>query len=162
NRWIEAVVAKLVTAPGEAAPAAASIATHVRPSATVATAYTRKNPWQAPVLANIRLTARDSTKDVRDIELSLEGAGIHYEVGDALGVVRRNHETEVAALLEHLPFDAESAVEVGGASMSLREALTDHLDIGPLNRALFERYAALSKHQVLSDLTQENAKSQLE
>lgn len=162
TRWIDAVVAQMVAAQGEAVPAAASIATHIRPSATVATAYTRKNPWQAPVLANIRLTARDSTKDVRHIELSLEGAGIHYEVGDALGVVPRNHETEVAALLEHLPFDAESPVEVGGASMSLREALTEHWDIGPVNRALFERYAALSKHQALSDLTQDNAKAQLE
>lgn len=166
NRWIEAMVSQMVAVQGAAAPAAALSVTpgaaHLRPSATVATAYTRKNPWQAPVLANIRLTAPASTKDVRHIELSLEGAGIHYEVGDALGVVPRNHETEVAALLEHLPFDAESAVEVGGASMSLREALTDHLDIGPLNRPLFERYAGLAGHQALTDLMQEQAKSRLD
>jgi sulfite reductase (NADPH) flavoprotein alpha-component len=149
TRWIETVVSSMAAAQGEVAQPVIS----VRPSATIATAYTRKNPWQAPVLANIRLTARDSSKDVRHIELSLEGAGIHYEPGDALGVVPRNQPAEVDALLEHLPFDPESAVEIGGTSMSLRTALTDHLDIGPLNPRLIERYAALTEHRALSKLS---------
>lgn len=149
DRWIDAVVSRLAAVQGESTP----LVTATRSSATVATAYTRKNPWRAPVLANIRLTARDSTKDVRHIELSIEGAGIHYEVGDALGVVPRNHAAEVHALLERLPFDPDCAVEVNGASVSLRAALTDHFDIGPLNRSLLERYAALTRHAALLALT---------
>jgi len=146
TRWIEAVVSSLAVVQGEAAQATL----HVRPSATIATAYTRKNPWQAPVLANIRLTARDSSKDVRHIELSLEGAGIHYEPGDALGVVPRNQDAAVDALLERLPFAPDAPVEIAGASMSLRAALTDHVDIGPLNQRLIERYAQLTQHRALA------------
>ena len=151
TRWIDTIVSRLTAAQGERPRAVA----HARPSATIATAYTRKNPWQAPVLANIRLTARDSSKDVRHIELSIEDAGIHYEAGDALGVVPRNQTADVDALLELLPFDAECAVEVGGASVSLRAALTDHLDIGPLNRRMLERYAGLTRHSVSSGLGDE-------
>lgn len=158
DRWIEAIVTRLAAAQAEDA----RLVAHPRQSATIATAYTRKNPWQAPVLANIRLTGRESSKDVRHIELSLEGAGIHYEVGDALGVVPRNPETEVDALLEHLPFDAECAVEVGGGSTSLRASLTDHLDIGPVNSSLLERYATLTGHPALLELTTGEGKEQRE
>ncbi|WP_129648250.1 assimilatory sulfite reductase (NADPH) flavoprotein subunit [Peristeroidobacter agariperforans] len=158
NRWIEAVVSSLTKAQGESAQPAIQ----VRPSATIATAYTRKNPWQAPVLANIRLTARDSSKDVRHIELSLEGSGIHYEPGDALGVVPRNRAAHVDAVLERLPFDPESAIEIGGASMSLRAALTDQLDIGPLNRRVLERYAELTAHRALSNFLQTSTPQQLD
>lgn len=146
TRWIDAVVSSLAAVQGDVARAAI----HTRPSATVATAYTRKNPWQAPVLGNIRLTARNSSKDVRHIELSLEGAGIHYEPGDALGIVPRNQASEVDALLERLPFDAEVPVEVAGVSMPLRAALTDHMDIGPVNERLIERYAELTGHRDLA------------
>ncbi|GFE83565.1 sulfite reductase [NADPH] flavoprotein alpha-component [Steroidobacter agaridevorans] len=158
NRWIEKVVSSLAAAHSEGAQPAVL----ARPSATIATAYTRKNPWQAPVLANIRLTARASSKDVRHIELSLEGSGIHYEPGDALGVVPRNQEAHVDALFERLPFDPESAVEIGGASLSLRAALTDQLDIGPLNRRVLERYAELTAHGALSSFLQASTEQQLE
>lgn len=158
TRWIEAVASLLTAAQSETVQPAI----HLRPSATVATAYTRKNPWQAPVLANIRLTARASSKDVRHIELSLEGAGIHYEPGDALGVVPRNQQAHVEAVIEHLPFDAESAVEIGGSSLSLRAALTDQLDIGPLNRRVLERYAELTGHRALSNLLQTSTEQQID
>lgn len=147
TRWIEAIVTSLAAAKDDLAQAAI----HARPSATIATAYTRKNPWQAPVLANIRLTARDSSKDVRHIELSLQDAGIHYEPGDALGVVPRNQASEVDALLGRLPFDPEAPVEIAGLGMSLRAALTDHLDIGPMSERLIERYAELTEHRALAD-----------
>jgi len=149
TRWIEAVVSSLARRQGDVAQPAIP----VRPTATIATAYTRKNPWLAPVLANIRLTARDSSKDVRHIELSMEGAGIHYEPGDALGIVPRNREAEVDALLECLPFDPDAPVEMAGGSMSLRAALTDHLDIGPLNERLIERYAELTEHRALANFS---------
>lgn len=158
NRWIETVVAQLAKVQGDDA----RVVAHARPSATVTTAHTRKNPWLAPVLANIRLTARGSSKDVRHIELSLEDSGIHYEVGDALGVVPRNREEDVSELLEHLPFDGESAVEIGGTSISLREALTHHLDIGPVNRVVLEKYAALANDERLSELIARDANEQIQ
>jgi sulfite reductase (NADPH) flavoprotein alpha-component len=147
DRWIAELITHLAGSQSNV-----STAPPARPSASIATAYTRKNPWHAPVLANVRLTARDSTKDVRHIELSIEGAGIHYEPGDAMGVVPRNHDDEVRALLEYLPFDPETAVMVNDASTSLNAALTDHFDIGPVSRALLERYASVAKDSKLSEL----------
>ncbi|HMN46757.1 MAG TPA: assimilatory sulfite reductase (NADPH) flavoprotein subunit [Povalibacter sp.] len=147
DEWIATTVSRLASRPVDSA----SVTPVARTSASVATAYTRKNPWQAPVLANIRLTARDSTKDVRHIELSIEGAGIHYEPGDAFGVVPRNHAAEVDSLLELLPFDAETPVTVNGADSSLRSALLEHFDIGLLNRSLVERYASLTKQSKLPE-----------
>ncbi len=147
EEWIATTASRLAARPVDSA----GIATVARTSASVATAYTRKNPWQAPVLANIRLTARDSTKDVRHIELSIEDSGIHYEPGDAFGVVPRNHEAEVDELLAQLPFDADAAVTVNGSDSSLRTALIEHFDIGLLNRPLVDRYAALTKRSGLPE-----------
>lgn len=144
-RWIDAVVGKL-----EQSLASSSARLHVEPltgdrrTASVSNAYTRKNPFVAAVLANQRLTASGSTKDVRHIELSLEGSNIHYEPGDSIGIVPRNREQDVDALLEHLPFAAESAVPVDAHSQStmpLRQALIERFEIGPVTRRFLERYA---------------------
>ncbi|MGB6452362.1 MAG: flavodoxin domain-containing protein, partial [Steroidobacteraceae bacterium] len=87
ERWIDGVVGKLEHPLG---PTALRI--HAEPgtdrrTASVSNAYTRKNPYSAAVLANQRLTTSQSTKDVRHIELSLEGSNIHYEPGDSIGIV---------------------------------------------------------------------------
>ena len=47
--------------------------------------YTKKNPFPAELVESIKITGRDSVKDIRHIE-TLEDSGIQYEPGDALGV----------------------------------------------------------------------------
>jgi sulfite reductase (NADPH) flavoprotein alpha-component len=147
--WIAQVVERLVETLGASTPAVAAVTP--RTSASIATAYTRKNPYAAQILVNQRLTGRESTKDVRHIELSIEGSGIHFEPGDALGVVPRNHAQDVSDLLEALPFDADTQVEIAGQASSLRDALMEHLDIGPLSQAMLERYAAATGDAALSE-----------
>lgn len=142
-RWVDAVIGKLVQSLG-AAQAQLRVETLGvdRPTASVSKAYTRKHPFAAPVLANQRLTAFGSTKDVRHLELSLEGSSIHYEPGDSIGIVPRNREQDVDALLEQLPFAAESPV-TGEAqtNVPLRQALTERFEIGPVTRPFLKRYA---------------------
>lgn len=150
DRWIEEVVESIAREHASTTPSVG--ASSARPSATIATAYTRKQPFQAAVLVNQRLTTRTSTKDVRHIELSIEGAGIHYEPGDALGIVPRNRDSDVDALLELLPFAAEANVDVGSQSVTLRDALTHHLDIGLLTRTAVERYSEMTKDAALREL----------
>ncbi|MDY0067625.1 MAG: assimilatory sulfite reductase (NADPH) flavoprotein subunit [Steroidobacteraceae bacterium] len=149
DRWMDAVGAMLAQSGGPADRVAS--AAGCSPIVPLVTAYTRKNPFHAPVLTNQRITARDSTKDVRHIELSIEGADIRYEPGDALGVVPRNHDADVEALLQSLRFDPNVLVPVGGQSAPLRAALTDHFAIGPLSRSMAERYAAATGCTELSD-----------
>ena len=48
--------------------------------------YTKQNPYTATLLTQPKITGRDSGKDVRHIEIDLEGSGLTYQPGDALGV----------------------------------------------------------------------------
>lgn len=156
QRWVDAVSDALALAHPAAAQQAPSVsagsAGAERAASPVANAYTRKNPFLAPVLLNQRLTARDSTKDVRHIEISLEGSNLHYEPGDALGIVPRNQEREVDTVLEALAFEPEHPVTVGGTQTSLRQALLEHFEIGLLSRPVIERYAAAVPAPALTGL----------
>lgn len=142
-RWIDAVIGKLEQSLGSAqARVQVEPLGPDRRTASVSNAYTRKHPFAAPVLANQRLTASGSTKDVRHIELALEGSNIHYEPGDSIGIVPRNAEQEADALLEQLPFAADSTV-AGDAqtTLPLRQALIERFEIGPVTRPFLKRYA---------------------
>ncbi|HEX6833352.1 MAG TPA: flavodoxin domain-containing protein, partial [Rudaea sp.] len=72
--------------------------TPLRP-ARPAIAWTRERPFAAEVLSNLRITARDATRDVRHIELSLRDSGLVYEPGDALGVWPTNPPALVDAVV---------------------------------------------------------------
>ena len=139
NQWIETVTAALAAAAPASAAEPAFVA--VRPS-SMANAYTRKNPFHAPVLANQRLTARGSTKDVRHIELSLEGSSLHYEPGDSLGIVPRNRADEVDELLSTLQLPGDAPVATEGGTLALRDVLLERCEIGTLSAAFVRRYAS--------------------
>ncbi|MGH8260978.1 MAG: diflavin oxidoreductase, partial [Steroidobacteraceae bacterium] len=122
-----------------------------RRTASVSNAYTRKNPFASAVLANQRLTAAGSSKDVRHIELSLEGSNIHYEPGDSLGIVPRNREQDVDALLEALPYAADAAVPGDvQTTLPLRQALLERFEIGPVSRPFLKRYAESTRSPELA------------
>lgn len=92
--------------------------------------YSRKNPFPARLLTNRLLNAPGSGKEVRHYEISLEGSGLAYEVGDALGVVPANCPALVSDILGTLGCDGEEAVKTpDGAETSLRVALAQHYDI---------------------------------
>src|SRR5690606_37732565 len=157
--WMDAVVAKaaaeVVAAPHARAEAAEPLGL-ARPPSPPASAHTRKNPFGAEVLVNQRITARGSTKDVRHIELALEGSHVHYEPGDALGVVVSNRSADVDALLAALGLSADTEVSIGDAELSLRAALLERVDIGPLTPELVRRYAAAAGGTSLASVA-ENA-----
>jgi len=90
----------------------------VVPSAPAQT-YTRKNPLLAEVTAVQKITGRDSTKDVRHVEISLEGSGIAYKPGDALGLCFRNDPVAVDALLKAVALD----------DATLRDALIESYEL---------------------------------
>ncbi|MDF2856897.1 MAG: protein CysJ, partial [Neobacillus sp.] len=62
--------------------------------------FSRTNPFQAKVLKNINLNGSGSSKETRHIELSLNGSGLSYNPGDALGIVPSNDPELVASILE--------------------------------------------------------------
>ncbi len=139
GQWIETVTAALAAA----APTSVTepVLTAVRPS-SMANAYTRKNPFHSPVLANQRLTAHGSTKDVRHVELSLDGSSLHYEPGDSLGIVPRNRAREVDDLLNALGMPGDAPVASEADAHALRDVLLDRFEIGTLSAPFVRRYAS--------------------
>ncbi len=92
--------------------------------------YSKKNPFPAPVLTVRNLNGPGSAKEVNHVEFSLEGSGLAYEAGDALGVVPQNCPALVAEVLAALGCDGEEAVPTPAGELPLRRALTECYDLG--------------------------------
>ncbi len=123
------------------------------------TKYGKENPFAAEVLSNQKITGRHSTKDVRHIELSLEGSGLAYEPGDAVAVAGSNPPQLVVQLLDLLGADADENVQLDDDIVTLRDALTDRLEITALNpgflRAWFDVCGSPELGALLEDGHQE-------
>lgn len=119
-----------------------------------AQAWSAARPFKAEVLANQRITAAGSAKDVRHIELDLAGAGFDYAPGDALGVVPRNPEPLVAAVLDGLRLDGDALVLHAGETHGLREWLTSRRELTRLSRPFVAALAARSGGTALRELLQ--------
>ena len=151
--------AKAVASAQELLKPAAPLATVVplRPHA-VPQAHGRERPFAAELLANQRITGRGSARDIRHIELSLEGSGLLYEPGDALGVWPRNPPALVDALLTALEFDGDAPVAHAGVELPLREWLGSKREITRLSRPFIARHAAYAGDDALNRvLAPENA-----
>lgn len=112
-------------------------------------AWTREKPFAAALLANQRISARNGSKDIRHIELSLEGSGLAYQPGDALGVHATNPLALVDALLAALRFDGDKAVALQGESHSLREWLVRKREVTTLSRPFLVEHAKRAKNEAL-------------
>ncbi len=130
------------------------------PSATIttlrplppATAFTREHPFAAELLANQRITGRGSHKDIHHIEFSLEGSGLTYEPGDALGVWPVNPPQLVSEILDTLGLHAEEVVNHGGQSLPLAQWLGHKRELTRLTRAFIASHAALAQDAELNRL----------
>lgn len=97
----------------------------------VAASYGKHNPFPGTLLRNVCLSRNGSAKEVRHFEISIDGSGLSYLPGDALGVVPKNCPELVEQILEAVQCDGEEAVHVKEAGeVSLRMALQRHLDLG--------------------------------
>lgn len=94
------------------------------PESSPAEAYSRKNPFPGRLLVNRRLNSPDSEKDTRHFEISLEGSGITYEVGDSMAVYPTNDPALVAEIVEALGATGdEEILSPRGGAATLREGL---------------------------------------
>jgi sulfite reductase (NADPH) flavoprotein alpha-component len=114
--------------------------------------YDRSNPYQAEVILNQRLTGRGSTRDIRHIELSIEGSQLHYAAGDALGVWPTQDGTLVDQILDQLKLKPEQAVCCAGQTRLLREWLTDHRELTVLTRPFLLAHARRAENPALNTL----------
>ena len=125
--------------------AAVSLAT-VTPLRTIRSnpIWHRDQPFSAPILLNQRITGRDSDRDVRHVELSLEGSGLRYVPGDAIGVWPTQSPLLVEAVLTTLQLDGDALVKVNGEELPLRTWLYERRELTQLTRPFFLANAELS------------------
>ncbi|PWV99775.1 sulfite reductase (NADPH) flavoprotein alpha-component [Paenibacillus cellulosilyticus] len=152
--WLSAVEGAVSAAAASAAPAASGTASAAAPTAAVESEYTRANPFMAEVLDNLNLNGRGSDRETRHLELSLEGSGLTYAPGDAVGVYPQNDPALVDDIIAELKFNADEAVVTGkaGETSSLRSALLHHFEITVLTKPLLEKAVAFSGNSKLAEL----------
>ena len=111
--------------------------------------HTRERPFAAVVLDNRRIVSRDSVREVRHVELSLEGSGLRYAAGDAVGVWPRNPPPLVDEWLSVLKLDGASEVEHDGRRLSLARWLGQERELTRLTRPLVQAQAEAGGHEAL-------------
>lgn len=132
-------------------------------TAAAASGFDRKNPFPSRLLVNKSLSASGSNKDVRHFEFSLEGSGLSYEVGDALGVMPRNCPSLVDKMLTVLKASGEEAVPTpDGDSKALREALIHDYEITKITTKFLKLAAECSQDAKLNRLLEPSNKKALE
>lgn len=114
--------------------------------------YSKKNPFMATVLEKVKITGRDSDKEVYHLELSLEESGLTYQPGDSVGIFAVNPESLVDQILQKTGFDPEYVVSLENGEMSIREALSHHLEITVLTFDTVKKYYEKTKLPELGKL----------
>ncbi|PWI31899.1 sulfite reductase subunit alpha [Vibrio albus] len=150
SAWGDAALHKVKETLAPAAPAA-QVAVAQSTSAA-ASQYTKQNPYQATLVTSQKITGRDSTKDVRHVEIDLEDSGLTYQPGDALGVWYENDPALVDAVLAKAGLNGDEDVTVDYETLPLKQALISKFEITAANPQLVTQYAELSGSKRLEKL----------
>ncbi|HQT46648.1 MAG TPA: flavodoxin domain-containing protein, partial [Acidocella sp.] len=151
NDWIQLIGKRLTGAP---------LCYEAPPSAQAP--HSKNNPFAARLLANTKLNGPAADKDTRFISLSLAGANLRFEPGDALGVWPSNCPDLVDEVLERagLKDDARVAVDKAG-NLPLRQALRDNFELTRPSRETLEFIAERSASPELKTLLAASRNSDL-
>ena len=105
--------------------------------------YSKTNPFPAKLKTNRLLTGEGSAKETRHFEIVLDGSGLEYEVGDALGVIPTNCPDFVSEILSAAGLEGNETVTLkDGSTTTVRAALVSKFDLSPFIARLPETLAA--------------------
>lgn len=109
-------------------------------------AYNKDHPFPARLTENRLLNKAGSHKETRHLVVDIAGSGLHYKVGDSLGVFATNRGTEVDEIIHRLGVSGNEMVSPAmlklSAPIPLREALTSRLALAKPTRKIVETLAA--------------------
>ena len=145
KKWIETSLRKLESEAG----AAVIHVDFARPAASEE-AHGRARPFAAEINEIINLNGSGSSTETYHLELSLEGSGVAYEPGDALGFVPTNDPALVDDVLTRAGL-ADDA--------TLREALSVRFDVTTLTRDQITNYAALTGEAKLGVIAEDTVQA---
>jgi sulfite reductase (NADPH) flavoprotein alpha-component len=145
NAWSDALMAKIADEMVQAEAGHTQLMTMASENTLNVVEYNKKFPFKASLLTSQKITGRDSVKDIRHIEVSLEDSGIQYQAGDALGVWFNNDEQLVSDLLELLAIDKNESIKLAEQSLTIFEVLVEKLELTlsyPTFAKAYNEYAA--------------------
>lgn len=147
KHWLNSALSALGNSSSTSAPELESSS-----ASTAPVEHGKANPFPAPLLAVRKLNGEGSAKEVNHVELSLEGSGLAYEAGDALGVIPQNCPDLVNEVLTELGCDGEEAIPTSSGELPLRIALQQHFDLGKPPAALLEALKLTPRPDILDVL----------
>ena len=134
------------------APSESAVSETSEIPATSFSDFSKSNPYMATVLEKVKITGRDSDKEVYHMELCLEGSGLEYEPGDSLGIFTKNPDALVEKILEKTGFNPDQLVDVNEEEISIKDALGYHLEITMLTFDLLRKYQKKTQNPELAKL----------
>lgn len=153
KKWFDAVVEDLKAS---SAPPAAPEIDVISPVAAAPVGggdWSRTRPFPAELLERIQLNGTGSAKETYHLAFSLEGSGLEYLPGDALGVKPSNCPEVISELLAAAGFDGEEEVNrADGSAGPLRQILCEELDSTILSRKVVQEYARVTQLESLAGL----------
>lgn len=155
--WLDTALSAFGPSPTGSSAVVSSFA-----QAAPASEYGKKKPFPGELTEKVLLNGRGTAKETWHYEISLEGSGLSYEPGDALGVIPANAPDIVSGLLKAAKLTGTEQVEVSGhGSKILADALREDFDITALTRPVLTKLQALFKSNKLAELLDEKSADKL-
>ncbi len=155
DAWVKAVVPKVAELAAQAAAPTATPATNQ----TAGAVYTKDKPYTATLSVRQKITSRSAEKDVEHIEIDLSGSCLHYQAGDALGVIPLNDSALVQEILDLHQLSGEEKIRLSDdLETDIRTALTESADITQNTPAFVQQYAELSGSEALKTTAADKAR----
>jgi sulfite reductase (NADPH) flavoprotein alpha-component len=121
----------------------------------VESTFNKQNPYPAALLTCLKITGRDSVKDIQHVEISLEGSDLQYKPGDSLGVYFTNDSAVVEKILTATSTKADDKVLIKEAEFTLKEALSEKLELTLSYPGFVKAYQAATNDAGLKEILED-------
>ncbi len=122
--------------------------------------YTKENPFHATVSVNQLITARQSEKEVRHLEIDISNSQLRYQPGDTLGIWYENDPELISEILLLLNLEKDSPVNWEGETITLYEALSSRYELTQNTKTIVSRYAEFTGNSKLKELASQDSELQ--
>ncbi|UPT14768.1 assimilatory sulfite reductase (NADPH) flavoprotein subunit [Buchnera aphidicola] len=113
---------------------------------------TKYNPGIAKIITNQKITGRNSTKDVRHIELDISDLNVKYTPGDALGVWYQNDNNLVQKFLKLLSINASDIINIKNKKINIVDALKNNFELTSNTKNIVKKYADITQNKFLKEI----------
>ncbi|QFQ32591.1 assimilatory sulfite reductase (NADPH) flavoprotein subunit [Buchnera aphidicola (Aphis fabae)] len=114
--------------------------------------YTKYNPAIATILTNQKITGRNSTKDIRHIELNISNLNLKYTPGDALGIWYQNNNDLVKKILKLLSIKTSDVIKIKNKNINISDALKNNFELTNNTKNIVKKYADITQNKFLKEI----------